>query len=96
MNKDEALTLYEDKMSFRNLSPKTIKMYKFIVLLFAGCLLVTAYVPTYANKNDPIDACAYLLDENGQPKDIEEYEECIESLDLSINPNGFDWPDFKG
>lgn len=29
MNKDEALTLYEDKMSFRNLSPKTIKMYKF-------------------------------------------------------------------
>ena len=29
MNKDEALKLYEDKMSFRNLSPKTINMYKF-------------------------------------------------------------------
>ena len=64
-------------------------MKKFIVLLFAGCLLVTAYVPTYANENDPIDACAYLLDENGQPKDIE-------ALDLSINPNEFEWPDFKG
>ena len=34
MNKDEALTLYEDKMSFRNLSPKTIKMYKFYLSKF--------------------------------------------------------------
>lgn len=29
MNKDEALSLYRDKMEFRNLSPKTIKMYEF-------------------------------------------------------------------
>lgn len=29
MNKEEALSLYRDKMEFRNLSPKTIKMYEF-------------------------------------------------------------------
>ena len=29
MNKDEALSLYRDRMEFRNLSPKTIKMYEF-------------------------------------------------------------------
>lgn len=29
MNKDEALNMYADKMEFRNLSPKTIKMYQF-------------------------------------------------------------------
>lgn len=34
MNKDEALKIYEDKMSFRNLSKKTIKMYKFYLMKY--------------------------------------------------------------